>query len=83
MASGVPVVATPVSGIPELIETELDGLLVPPNNPVQLAHALERLLTQPELCDRLARAARAKVEARFSIDGSSARLLALFEGNGR
>src|SRR5713226_5091536 len=83
MASGVPVVATPVSGIPELVSTEQDGLLVPPNSPEMLADALERLLTQPELCDRLARAARAKVEACFSIDGSSARLLALFQGNGR
>lgn len=83
MASGVPVVATPISGIPELIETELHGLLVPPNSPEMLADALDRLLTQPELCDRLARAARAKVEARFSKDVNSARLLALFQGNGR
>jgi glycosyltransferase involved in cell wall biosynthesis len=83
MASGVPVVATPISGIPELIETELQGLLVPPNSPEMLADALDRLLTQPELCGRLALAARAKVEARFSSDGNSARLLALFQGIGR
>jgi len=80
MASGVPVVATPVSGIPELIETELDGVLVPPNNPVQLADALERLLTQPELCGRLAHAARHKVENCFSVERGSTRLLALFQG---
>jgi glycosyltransferase involved in cell wall biosynthesis len=83
MASGLPVVATPVSGIPELIESEQQGLLVPPSNPLQLADALERLLTQPELCGRLARAARDKVETCFSLEGASTRLLALFQRNGR
>lgn len=78
MACGVPVVATPISGIPELIETELHGLLVPQNSPVQLAEALDRLLTQPELCGRLARAARHKVENCFSVERGSSRLLALF-----
>jgi glycosyltransferase involved in cell wall biosynthesis len=78
MASGVPVVATQVSGIPELIESERDGLLVEPNRPGMLADALERLLTQPELCERLARAARARIETSFSIDQSSRRMLALF-----
>jgi glycosyltransferase involved in cell wall biosynthesis len=83
MASGVPVVATPVSGIPELIEAEREGLLVPQGSPARLADALERLLTEPELRGRLARAALAKVEACFSIEGGSTRLLALFQRNGR
>src|SRR3989449_10190355 len=64
MGSGVPVVSTPVSGIPELIESERDGLLVPPNSPARLAEAIARLLTSPELRERLARAAGAKIEAR-------------------
>jgi len=82
MGSGVPVVSTPVSGIPELIESERDGLLVPPSNPARLANALDRLLTQPELSERLARAAQAKIEAHFSIDRSSTQLLALFQQGG-
>src|SRR5207302_543403 len=82
MASGVPVVSTPVSGIPELIESERDGLLVPPGNPPLLADALDRLLTEPEAGERLARAARAKVEARFARDASAAQLLALFQRGG-
>ena len=82
MGSGVPVVSTPVSGIPELIESERDGLLVPPNSPARLAEAIDRLLTSPELRERLARAARAKIEARFSINHSSTQLLALFEHGG-
>jgi glycosyltransferase involved in cell wall biosynthesis len=82
MASGVPVVSTSVSGIPELIESERDGLLVPPSEPPVLADALERLLTEPELGERLARAARAKIEARFAREQSAAQLLALFQRRG-
>jgi glycosyltransferase involved in cell wall biosynthesis len=79
VASGVPVVSTPVSGIPELIECERSGLLVEPNNPGMLADALDRMLDSPELRTRLANAARAKLETHFSLDHCSARLLALFQ----
>ena len=78
MASGLPVVSTPVSGIPELIETEHDGLLVPAKNPVMLARALDRLLEDSSLRDRLALAARNKIEDRFTIDRSAEELMALF-----
>jgi glycosyltransferase involved in cell wall biosynthesis len=82
MASGVPVVATPVSGIPELIEAERDGLLVEPNSPEKLADAIDRLLKQPELGERLARAARSKIEARFSVEDGARQLLELFRRDG-
>lgn len=78
MASGVPVVSTPVSGIPELIASGFDGLLVPPNNPAALAEAIDKLLASQELRESLARAARAKIESSFSLDASAERLLALF-----
>lgn len=78
MASGVPVVSTPVSGIPELIDSFRDGVLVPPNNPLMLADALERLLSDPELRDNLARAARSKIESAFLVEHSSRQLLSLF-----
>jgi glycosyltransferase involved in cell wall biosynthesis len=78
MASGVPVVSTSVSGIPELIESGLDGLLVPPNDPAALAEAIDKLLASQELRESLARAARAKIESSFSLDASAERLLALF-----
>src|SRR5215469_9023991 len=68
MASGVPVVSTPVSGIPELIESGVDGLLVPANEPAAIAEAIEKLLTSPQLRESLARAARAKIESLFSLD---------------
>ena len=78
MASGVPVVSTTVSGIPELIESGHDGLLVPPNDPAALAEAIDKLLASQELCESLARAARAKIESSFSLDASAERLLAIF-----
>ena len=78
MASGVPVVSTPVSGIPELVESEVDALLVPPNDPAALAEAIDKLLASQELRESLARAARAKIESSFSLHASADRLLALF-----
>jgi len=78
MASGVPVVSTPVSGIPELIEPGVDGLLVPPNDPQALAEAIEQLFASKELRVKIARAARAKIESSFSLNASAERLLALF-----
>jgi glycosyltransferase involved in cell wall biosynthesis len=65
MAAGAPVVATAVSGIPELIEHEVNGLLVAPEDPEALADALLRLHDDPELTRRLTQAARATVEERF------------------
>lgn len=82
MASGAPVVSTPVSGIPEVINSEREGLLVPPNNPAKLADALDRLLNSTELREQLALAARAKIEACFSIEHNSAQLLSLFQQAG-
>ena len=79
MASGVPVVSTPVSGIPEVIRAEVEGLLVPPNSPRTLADALDKLLNSAELREQLALAARAKIETCFSIERNSAQLLSLFQ----
>ena len=78
MASGVPVVSTAVSGIPELIDSGHDGLLVGPHDPGMLADALGLLLADAELRDRLAQAARHKIETEFAIDRSAQQLLALF-----
>jgi len=78
MASGLPVVSTTVSGIPELITDEKSGLLVPPGDPERLAASLERLLTTAGLGQRLARSARTAIEERFNLELESRRLLQLF-----
>jgi glycosyltransferase involved in cell wall biosynthesis len=82
MASEVPVVSTTVSGIPELVESGHDGLLVPPGNPAMLADALDRLLLDPNLRRNLGRAGRTKVRERFSINRSAAQLVKLFQPEG-
>lgn len=66
MASALPVVATPVSAIPEAVEDGRTGLLVPPDDPAALASALARLARDPQLRHRLGSAARAMVLTRFS-----------------
>src|SRR5439155_12851951 len=44
MAAGLPVIATTVGGVPEIIENEVHGLLIPPENPAALSRAILRLL---------------------------------------
>jgi glycosyltransferase involved in cell wall biosynthesis len=65
MAVGVPVIASAVSGIPEVVAHETTGLLVPPRDPAALAVAMARLLDDIVLAQRLARTARARLEQRF------------------
>jgi glycosyltransferase involved in cell wall biosynthesis len=65
MAAGTPVVASAVSGIPELVEHEVNGLLVAPEDPAALADALVRLHDEPALRGALIDGARETVEARF------------------
>ena len=66
MACARPVVATAVSGAPDLIEDGRDGLLVPSAEPQATDSALCRLLDDDALSARLGEAARRTVEARFS-----------------
>ena len=82
MASGVPVISTPVSGVSELIDSRRNGILVEPGQPIALADALEELLEDAGLRKRLARAGRITVEDRFSIDRSAGELIALFREGG-
>ena len=68
MASGLPVVATRVGGNVELIEDGVTGRLVPSADSTALGQALIDVLTDPESASRMGKAARAHVEARFSLD---------------
>ena len=83
MACGVPVVSTPVSGIPELISNEENGLLVPGHDEVALADAIGRLLKDAKLRDRLTEGGRKTVHSKFDINHSSRHLWSLIEAAGR
>lgn len=68
MAAGLPVVATRVGGIPEIVEDGESGLLVPSQDPHALAEAILRLLQDRALAARIARNAQERIRARFSFD---------------
>jgi glycosyltransferase involved in cell wall biosynthesis len=67
MAAGLPVVASAVGGVPELVVDGETGLLVPPGDPAALASALSRLVADPDLRRRLGAAGRERAEKRFSL----------------
>ncbi len=79
MALCRPVVATNVGGIPEMIEDGVTGLLVPPRDPVALAAAIVRLLTDHPLADMLARAGHDIAHGRFRIERMVESLAALYD----
>lgn len=67
MAAGLPVVASAVGGIPELISPDRTGLLVPPGNPVALAESVNQLMNDPGRAASLGRAARAFITREFGF----------------
>jgi glycosyltransferase involved in cell wall biosynthesis len=79
MGAGVPIVATNVAGVPEVVEDGRTGLLVPSADEAALGRAVGRLVTDPALARRLADAARATVRPRFGIDGYVASVVALYD----
>ena len=67
MAAGLPVIATKVGGIPELIEENVNGLLVEPRNPDKLAEKIITVLKGKDLADRLSAQSKDKVEKYFNL----------------
>jgi glycosyltransferase involved in cell wall biosynthesis len=79
MATGLPVVATPVGGILDLVRDGVTGALVPPDAPEQMADALERLLGCRTLREKLGGRAREIARAEYGVDLYARRYLALYE----
>jgi glycosyltransferase involved in cell wall biosynthesis len=83
MAMGVPVVASDVGGVREVVHDGRTGLLVPPEDPARLAEALLRVLTDDELATHLREGAFALVsEARFTPDGFVESMAGVYDGRG-
>jgi glycosyltransferase involved in cell wall biosynthesis len=74
MAASVPVVATQIAGISELVEDGIGGYLVPPGDTIALADRIKKLLDSSELRSQLGAAGREKVVAEFNIHHEVARL---------
>ncbi len=79
MASGIPVISTAVSGIPEIVEDRRNGLLVAPRDPEALAKAIEELLLDPDFRHSLAQAGRETICRIFDSAKTTKRLFNLFQ----
>jgi glycosyltransferase involved in cell wall biosynthesis len=78
-AAGLPVVATSLGGLPEMIQPDEDGLVVPPDDPRSLADALGHLVGSPEEAFAMGRAARAKAQREYTPGRHVARLEPIYE----
>jgi glycosyltransferase involved in cell wall biosynthesis len=79
MSVGRAVVVSRVGGLPEVVEDGESGLLAPPGEPAALAQAVDRLLADPALRDRLAAAGQQRVAARFTLEVMTEKMLALYQ----
>ncbi|MEW6747241.1 MAG: glycosyltransferase [Planctomycetota bacterium] len=78
MAAGGAVLATAVGGVPDLVTHEVDGLLVPPRDPGALARALQRLIADRALRERLGRAALARA-THYTMELHARRISEVYE----
>jgi glycosyltransferase involved in cell wall biosynthesis len=78
MAWGLPAIATSVGGVPEVIDHDVNGLLVPPADIDALADAIARLMSEPGLRGRLGRAARETIATRLALGPTVERLLGIY-----
>lgn len=67
LASGVPVIASDIAGLPEVVDHNVNGLLIPPGDPLALEHSIMRLYKKPELIKSMSEQARKKVLEKFNV----------------
>ena len=82
MAMGVPIVATNVSGIPEVVVDGETGILVSERDSLALANGIEQLWRSQQLREALASRGRVLTEHKFNIDKNAEELIDVFQGNG-
>ena len=83
LALGVPVVATPIAGVPEIVEDGCEGLLVPEGDAQALADAIQKLVSDRALCADLGARGRAKAEDIFDRGSTVRELVDVFSGAAR
>lgn len=81
MSAGLPVVATAVNAVPDLVVPGETGLLVPPEQPAALARAVRHLLTSPVAAAAMAERGRAAVTQRFTAEALAPVLVEAYTGN--
>jgi glycosyltransferase involved in cell wall biosynthesis len=76
---GIPVIATRVGGMPEIIQHGENGLLVPPNDPQQITDAINKLLADKDLREKLSTKAHEFIIKNFSWDALLPQYLELYK----
>jgi glycosyltransferase involved in cell wall biosynthesis len=79
MARGLPVIASRIGGLPEIVEEGITGSLFEPGNPEDLVQQVRRLWEDPELCNRMGRAGRQKVIREYTEDAYYDNLMAVYQ----
>jgi len=78
MSMQIPVITSKVSGIEELVENNVNGILVPQKNPLAIADAIEKMLNSPNLMRKIGRAGKQKVIKEFNIKKETKKLEKMF-----
>ena len=78
LSSGLPSIGTKVGGIPDILDHGNCGILVDPNNPIQLSNAILELMRNPVLMSRMKALARFRAETEYNISQSVSSYLSLF-----
>ena len=78
MAAGLPIISTPLGGVPEMVEQGVSGELVPEHDPASMADAIERFIREPQRAREFGQKGRAIARDKFSIETSARLLRALF-----
>ena len=78
MAMKLPVIASRIGGLEEVVEHERTGLLVPPGDAAALAEAIRTLAENPEMRRNMGEAGRQRVAEKFSIESTIRRTEALY-----
>ena len=80
MHAGVPVVGSRVGGIPDLVEQEGTGIIVPPKTPIALSNAIKQLLDDKALRQKFGKQAQRRAQEKFSFDAMIAATVRLYNG---
>lgn len=78
MACGLPIIATNIGGITDVVRDNTDGILIEPGNQEHLQMAITRLLEDPKLAENLGRSARKRIAQEYSLDRTYRKLLTLY-----
>ena len=79
LAMGKPVIATEVGGIPEVVTSGVNGLLVPPEDPAALAKAIVQVLGDPETARRLGEKGRRLVEQEYTVEKMAEKVYRVYQ----